>query len=196
VAFSTMLRSSELVALEVADFQPSPDADDGTGRVKCSKTDQAGDGGERYVTADARRHLEAWLTASGITSGPIFTRFNRHGEPLPKALHPNQVALIFKDVAERAGFKEHEIEQIAGHSTRIGAARELGLANYSQVLIQQDGGWKSTHMVGVYTREREIKRGAMAHDGTSPDATETARERLKHIRTHRAQTRTTVRTGP
>lgn len=162
VAFSTMLRRSELVALEVADFEPSSDGADGLVRLRSSKTDQAGHGAERYVSAEARAHLEAWLTAAGITAGPIFVRFNRHGEALPKALHPNQVAIIFKDVARRGDFKAHEIKRIAGHSTRIGATHVLGKAGYSDLLIQHDGGWKSTQMVGVYSRERAVKEGAMA----------------------------------
>jgi integrase len=62
VAFSTLLRRSELVALEVTDFKPTPDAADGTVRVRSSKADQAGHGAERYVSAEARR--------LGAASGP------------------------------------------------------------------------------------------------------------------------------
>src|SRR5581483_2094827 len=119
LAFSTMLRRSELVALEVADFKPTPDAQDGTVRIRSSKPDQAGHGAERYVSPEARRHLEAWLDATGIHEGPIFVRLNRNGRPLSKALHPNQVALIIKDVARRAGFRKREVQTIAAHSTRI-----------------------------------------------------------------------------
>src|SRR5581483_3690702 len=50
LAFSTMLRRSELVALEVTDFKPTPDAQDGTIRLRSSKADQAGHGAERYVS--------------------------------------------------------------------------------------------------------------------------------------------------
>ena len=60
LGFFTLLRRSELVALEVADFQPTLDAEDGLVRVKRSKTDKAGHGAERYVSAEARQHLEAW----------------------------------------------------------------------------------------------------------------------------------------
>jgi hypothetical protein len=55
----------------------------------------------------------------------LFARLNRNGDPLPKALHTNQVALIFKDAARRAGLPESEVARIAGHSTRIGATHEL-----------------------------------------------------------------------
>ena len=79
LAFSTMLRRSELVALEVADFKPTPDAQDGTIRVRSSKADQAGHGAERYVSPEARRHLEAWLDAAALHEGPVFVRLNRNG---------------------------------------------------------------------------------------------------------------------
>jgi hypothetical protein len=69
---------------------------------------------------------------------------------------------MFKDLAPRAGYAEHEVAGIAGHSTRIGATHALGQAGFSNVLIQHDGGWNSPQMVGTYTRERQVKVGAMA----------------------------------
>lgn len=162
VAFSTLLRRSELVALEVTDFKPTPDAADGTVRVRSSKGDQAGHGAERYVSAEARRYLEAWLDAAGIHEGPVFVRLNRNGAPLVKALHPNQVALIVKDVARRAGFKKREIKAIAAHSTRIGATHALAEAGTDVLQVQQDGGWKSPQMPAVYLRGQKARSGGMA----------------------------------
>ena len=162
LGFSTLLRRSELVALEVADFQPTPDADDGLVRVKRSKTDQAGHGAERYVSPEARHHLETWLTAARITEGPIFARLNRNGAPLPKPLHPNRVALEYKAVARRAGYAPHEVAAIAGHSTRIGAAQALSQAGFATGLIAKDGGWGSEKMVITYNRTQAVRDGAMA----------------------------------
>jgi integrase len=162
LAFSTMLRRSELVALEVADFKPTPDAQDGTMRLRSSKADQAGHGAERYVSPEARRHLEAWLDAAGIHTGAIFCRLNRNGQPLPKPLHPNQVALIVKDLARRAGFGKREIKAIAAHSTRIGATHALAEAGTDVLQVQQDGGWKSPQMPAVYLRGQRARSGGMA----------------------------------
>jgi integrase len=162
VAFSTLLRRSELVALEVADFQPTPDADDGLLRVGKSKADQAGAGDVRYVTPAARAHLERWLAAAQLSAGPIFVRFDRTGAPLPKALHPNEVARTFKDVARRAGLNESEVARIAGHSTRIGATHELGRHGTSLPQLMRAGGWASPQMPAVYLREAEVQGGAMA----------------------------------
>jgi site-specific recombinase XerD len=162
LAFSTLLRRSELVALEVADFKLTQGADDGTVRVRSSKADQAGHGAERYVSAEARRHLETWLDAAGIQDGPVFVRLNRNGAPLKKALHPNQVALIVKDVARRAGFKEREIKMVAAHSTRIGATHALAEAGTDVLQVQQDGGWKSPQMPASYLRGQKARSGGMA----------------------------------
>lgn len=162
LAFSTMLRRSELVALEVTDFKPTPDAQDGTIRVRSSKADQAGHGAERYVSPEARRHLEAWLDAAGLHDGPVFVRLNRNAQPLPKALHPNQVALIVKDLARRAGFGKREINTIAAHSTRIGATHALAEAGTDVLQVQQDGGWKSPQMPATYLRGQRARSGGMA----------------------------------
>lgn len=144
------------------DFQPVPDGDDALVRVRKSKGDQAGMGDKRYVTPAARRHLEAWLKAAQLTTGPIFARLNRRAAPLAKALHANQVALIVKDVARRAGLTDGEVARIAAHSARIGATHELGRHGASLAQLMRAGGWTSPQMPATYLRESEVKAGAMA----------------------------------
>jgi integrase len=162
LAFSTLLRRCELVALQVEDFQPTADGDDGLVRVRKTKGDQAGPADERYVTPAARRHLEVWLAGTRLTTGPIFARLNRNGTLLAKALHPNQVALIMKDIARRAGLSDHEVARIAAHSTRIGATYELGRHGASLAQLMRAGGWASPQMPATYLRESDVKVGAMA----------------------------------
>jgi site-specific recombinase XerD len=130
--WSADVRRSELVALTVEDLNFPPEGEDGTVRVRRSKADQAGKGQLRYVSAQARQHIEAWLRASHLTSGPIFRRLNRHGQLVqppadapPRPLHSNQVALIWKDLARRAGYDKHQVARISGHSPRIGATHAL-----------------------------------------------------------------------
>lgn len=102
-------------------------------------------------------------------SGPVFRGLNRHGElRVPKQdepvkpLHANQVALILKDLARRAGYHEHEITRISGHSPRIGAAQALSGANFATGLIAKDGGWSTDKMVLLYNRTQDVRHGAMA----------------------------------
>jgi hypothetical protein len=89
----------------------------------------------------------------------VFVRLNRNGAPLKKALHPNQVALILKDVARRGGFKEPEIKMVAAYSTRIGATHTLAEAGTDVLQIQQDGGWKSPQMPASYLRGQKARSG-------------------------------------
>jgi integrase len=162
VAFSTMLRRSELVALQVEDFAPNEDGDDGLMWLRRSKSDQDGAGEHRYVTPAAREHLERWLRAANLRGGAVFRRLNRNGEPLEAALHPNQVARCFKQIAQRAGLDPSRIERIAGHSTRIGATHELGKVGASLPELMLAGGWKSPQMPALYLRELAVTSGAMA----------------------------------
>jgi len=92
----------------------------------------------------------------------VFVRLNRNGQPLPKALHPNQVALIVKDLAHRAGYRKREINTIAAHSTRIGATHALAEAGTDVLQVQQDGGWKSPQMPATYLRGQRARSGGMA----------------------------------
>lgn len=168
--WSAAVRRSELVAFTVEDLNFQAARDDGTIRVRGGKGDPAGKGDLRYLSADARRCVTDWLTAAGITSGPIFQRLNRHGQLIPprageppKPLHTNQVALLWKDLARRAGYPPHEIGRISGHSPRIGVAHALLEAGASSAQIQRVAGWGSDHMIQVYTAEFDVLRGAMAN---------------------------------
>jgi hypothetical protein len=63
VAYDTMARRAELVALDVDDIAFLPD---GTGRVliRRSKTDQAGEGNTAHLARGTVRLLLAWLEAA------------------------------------------------------------------------------------------------------------------------------------
>jgi integrase len=162
IGFSTLLRRSELVALRVEDFERTADAEDGTLRITKSKSDQAGEGDLRYVTPAARRQLERWLASAQLTRGPLFPRLNRYQAALERPLHANQVAVIFKDAARRAGLEARQLARIAGHSTRIGATHELARAGASLAQLMRAGGWQSPQMPAIYLRESEVTQGAMA----------------------------------
>src|SRR5579862_7790959 len=60
VAYDTMARRSELVALDVEDFGC---LSDGTGRalIRRSKTDQAGEGNAAYLSRTTVRYVKLWL---------------------------------------------------------------------------------------------------------------------------------------
>jgi hypothetical protein len=55
-----------------------------------------------------------------------------------------------------------EATQIAGNSTRIGAAQDLMAARFSGAEIVRKIGWSSERMLFRYTKHLQAQRGAMA----------------------------------
>lgn len=100
VGFATALRRSELAALAVDDI-------DALGLPY----------GSDPATCPVRA-LRAWLTASGITEGPIFRPINRHGQLGTSALSGWAVGEVVKRCAMAAGM---DPARFGGHSLRCGS---------------------------------------------------------------------------
>ena len=105
LGFAGTFRRSELVALDVADVVESKDGLLVT--IRRSKTDQEG----RSTTVAVVRGkiacpvaaLRAWLTAGGISDGPVFRPITKGGKVRPTRLTDRSVANIVKYRAERLG---------------------------------------------------------------------------------------------
>lgn len=161
VAYSAMLRRSELVALEVRDLVFDADGS-GTATVKFSKTDQDAEGHVRYLAPFAVAALNTWLKEAKIDSGGLFRRVLPNGTVGPKPLTDHEVARVFKRLAHRVDAGGLGVAGIAGHSTRIGAAHDLVEAGFDVAAIANAGGWKTLMMPNYYTRELRAKQSAMA----------------------------------
>jgi integrase len=160
VAYTTMCRRSELVALLREDLQVDSE-EWGIVAVRRSKTDQTGKGDTVAITPDAMQHLRAWLAASRIESGPLFRRVNRHGQ-VGNQLDAGSVSSIFKAMAARARLSPAEVAQISGHSTRVGACQDMVRYGADVAGAMQAGRWKTTAMVSRYCEGLDLKRGAVA----------------------------------
>jgi integrase len=121
LGFAAALRRSELVALKVEDVAFVPKGVELT--IRRSKTDQTAQG-RRVAVPFGRKSgvcpvtlLREWLDASGISSGPLFRRVDRHGNVGATALDGSSVARIVKSNADAVG---HDAERFAGHSLRAG----------------------------------------------------------------------------
>jgi len=158
LAYDTLCRRSELVALRVADLEAGADGD-ATVLVARSKTDQEGIGMVRYIAPDTWRHVEAWTGAAGITDGPLFRSVGRGGR-VGGALNTGDVARIFKRMAAAAGISPETVAGISGHSSRVGAAQDM--VHYKETLaaIMASGRWKSPEMVSRYVKEQEARDSA------------------------------------
>ena len=161
VAYDTLCRRSELVALLREDLHHGPHGD-GTVKVRRSKTDQEGEGMVRYLAPDTMRLLLQWVEAAGITDGRLFRGVLKGGR-VGGALDAGTVARVFKELARAAGLPKEDVEQISAHSSRVGAAQDMAASDrISTIAIMQAGGWASPRMVARYTQRQEVRRGGTA----------------------------------
>jgi integrase len=156
VAYSTLARGSELVAMRVEDLEVE---DDGfaTIVVRRSKTDQQGGGVPVAVTPDAMLSVRRWLDAAGIKNGLLFRAVLKGGR-IGGGLDPRDVSRLFKAMARAAGLSETETARISGHSTRVGGAQDLMRYGGSIAGIMKAGRWKTAEMVARYTARAEARQ--------------------------------------
>lgn len=160
VAYTTMLRRAELVALDVTDYRRVSGDDHARMAVRTTKTEDGRHEKYRHVSREAVRHLDAWLHAARITGGALFRGITPDRRVKPTALCAAEVARTFKVIGRLAGIAD--ISRIGAHSTRIGATHDLKLFGADTLDIMQEGGWKSPLMPKRYLQGLESDRGAMA----------------------------------
>ena len=160
VAYDTMLRRAELVALQVSDLLEEMPAYASL-LVRRSKTDGEGRGEIVYVARDSVRLVRAWLARAGIADGPLFRSLAKGGQ-VGARLHPAHVARILKAMAREAGLPDDVVEGLSGHSARVGAAQDMIAAGIELPAILQAGRWKSTAMVNRYGERLLAQRSGAA----------------------------------
>jgi len=160
VAYETLARRGELVALELKDIEFWPN---GTGQalIRRGKTDSEGQGRVAYLSRETVRWLTVWLEHAKIKEGPIFRRLVGRGL-IGGPLNPGSIAPIFKRVAQWIGIPQRFVEEISGHSTRVGAAQDLAALDIDLAAITQAGEWKSTRMPLQYAEKINTARSGMA----------------------------------
>ena len=160
VAYDTMARRAELVALNVEDIHYAKDGS-GTAVIRRSKTDQAGEGASAYLAPDTVRNLQAWLKDANLRQGALFRRVHRDGT-LGERLGADIVADVFKRVAERIGLPADHVAAVSGHSIRVGATQDLLALNIDLASVMQSGRWKSSRMPMRYGEQVMAARGGIS----------------------------------
>src|ERR1017187_10571876 len=165
VAYETLARRGELVALELRDIEFWPN---GTGQalIRRGKTDAEGQGRVAYLSRETVKWLKIWLDHAKINEGPIFRRLIGRDE-IGDALHPGSIAPIFNRVAQWIGMPARFVDQVGGHSTRVGAAPDLAALDIDVAAIARAGGWKSARMPLQYAEKINAARSGMARAASS-----------------------------
>jgi integrase len=144
LGFAGAFRRSELTTLTVADLTETPDGY--RVLIRRSKTDQSGEGQEIAIPRGFRLRpveaVQAWLTAAGITEGPLFRRvitrrLDGRGRP----------------VTEIVG-----TEALTGHSLRSGYVTSAVEANAPILKIAEQTRHRSLDMLRVYSRRVDLFR--------------------------------------
>jgi integrase len=160
VAYETLARRGELVALEVRDIDFHPN---GTGQaiIRRGKTDPIGQGRVAYLSRTTVRWLKVWLDHAGVEEGAVFRRLIGRAQ-IGGPLYSGSISLIFKRVARWIGMPARYVDAISGHSTRVGATQDLAALDIDLAAITQAGGWKSPRMPLQYAEKINVGRSGMA----------------------------------
>lgn len=151
IAYDSLCRRSELVSLQVEDLIVNDSLPEPSFklRLRRSKTDQDAKGSWIYLGVEAQKALNDWLKATDIQSGKIFRGIRKKGE-ISDGLSSSHINRIFKRLAKKTNLDPITIQQISGHSMRVGAAQDLLLSGATLPMIMSRGRWSKTDTVMRY----------------------------------------------
>lgn len=172
VAYSTLLRMSEISRLRVRDITRAAD-----GRVILdvgwTKTILQSGGIVKALSARSSERLLGWIHAAGLADQPdavLFCPVHRSNK-ITSFTDVPMSAPCLEDIWRRARNQVGDKSQLktnkgrysswSGHSARVGAAQDMARKGISIAQIMQEGTWTQTQTVMRYIRMVEAHRGAM-----------------------------------
>lgn len=163
------LRRGNLAALKVSDITVTSHGM--TIYIGRSKTDQEGKGAEKYVPRLYHdlcpvAAYEAWITASGITTGAAFRKIGRNDKVEDRNhINPATVAKIVKLAAEMAGL---DPAPFAGHTLRATLPTLASMAGEAEWKIQKQTGHRSERVLRGYMRSDAAAQGDVVRAALKP----------------------------
>ena len=157
LGFMGAFRRSELAGLDVEDIRKYPQGIVVT--IRHSKTDQTSAGQQigipylSHSSMDCIHALQEWLTAAGITSGPLFRSFLKNGKVSSRRLSDKSINLIVKKYAASIGLNP---EMYGAHSLRHGFATYAAIQGVEERLIMKQTRHRSVEMVRRYINEADL----------------------------------------
>lgn len=159
VGFASALRSANLVMLNLADVEFTPQGVLLT--IRSSKTDQAGAGevigvphGKHPETCPVKA-LQDWLKERGPAPGPLFSRVLRNRRFDGTALAAEQINRIIQQAVKLIGL-DHTL--YGSHSGRAGLVTTAAEAGVSELIIASQTLHKNLKMIQRYFRRVNVFR--------------------------------------
>lgn len=142
IAYDTMCRRSELVSLRIQDIRYLESNEVVTCSIilRKSKTDQNAIGKHLHLSARTANALKAWLSKINESHGSIFRGVTASGK-ITSGLSEGQINRIYKGLARTAKIDQEVINNISGHSIRVGAAQDLVHKGVSLPILMSKGRW-------------------------------------------------------
>lgn len=172
VAYSTLLRVSELARLRVRDISRALD-----GRiilnVSYTKTIVQTGGLIKALSCQSSRRLSEWLSVAGILTEPealLFCPVHRSGSATMSVTRPLSTpamesifshAWLTIETGETVIPNKGRYKIWTGHSARVGAAQDKAARGYAVAQIMQEGTWKKPETLMRYIRNLQAHEGAM-----------------------------------
>jgi integrase len=152
IAYDSLCRRSELASLLIEDIKYT-ETDNHTKAsilIRRSKTDQFGQGKRLVLSDRATIALKEWLERrKNPIDGSLFLGVDR-AQKITNSFCAAQINRIYKRLAERAGLSKDLIDQISGHSLRVGHAQDMVNSGESLPIIMSKGRWSKTDTVMRY----------------------------------------------
>jgi len=148
LAYDSMRRRTELVSLRVEDMEWLS-ADGASVLLRKSKTDQVGAGLWIHLSTHTTTAVQKWLSAANIENGFIL-RGIKSNLVITDGLGAGQIGRIYKSLARKANLSQQVVDEISGHSMRVGGAQDLLSQGASLPQIMVKGGWVKPDTVMRY----------------------------------------------
>jgi len=145
ILYGTGLRRSELVRLDIVDF----DSASGVLRIR-GKGKQAR---SAYVVEETRDILDRWLRLRGISPGPMFLPVTKSGRFRLKRLTCEGVAHV---LAKRAGTAR--VERFSSHDLRRSFVTHLLDAGADLAVVQKLAGHRQISTTAIYDKRGEAAK--------------------------------------
>lgn len=172
VAYSTLLRVSELARIKIRDLQRAAD-DRFILDVGYTKTIVDAGGLVKALSSLSSQRLTEWIEVAGLANEPdayLFCRVHRVNRAIINTTSPlttRALETIYEEAWSVAGNDEPVVTNKGrysgwtGHSARVGAAQDMSAGGVQLPEIMREGTWRNVETVMRYLRNQDAHKGAM-----------------------------------